>query len=414
MNGSTIEELERRLDELQKVKVFDENVRGGVDRLLASTSNVEEERDPDMKVRLLFLRCKALTLLPIFSMEAEQGCGAALKLRHDRPDLWVLLSECLARRNATREACDALDNALRLDPHNVEALCQYSRLLRTLSSDPKLTPAERLQHLNDSVARGKAAAAARPTNTDGWQCYSIALLSKALSNGVDIAGAQHALQAMRQAARISPEDPDVRFNKGGIEGFLGHFGNAACDFLAAYEVDRKRLKGTKQVLEDHLTVLRRAESRIKSAHQAGKRNFLSLLAKVPSSTDGVTIKEVVEGSATTPCRVTVGTVDVLSEPTMEPMVVLAAEKSGEFLLLLFYGLKRGSIKGNNTIISLLFPGSTPVRVTHEVPGIPFLETSSHTATHTQVFVDLKTTLVNGEPVPSHMRVSPKLSSRMFM
>ncbi|RNF06978.1 tetratricopeptide repeat domain 5 [Trypanosoma conorhini] len=414
MSGLTIEELERRLDGLQKVKVFDERVRGGVERLLASTPNFEEERDPETKVRLLFLRCKALTLLPSYSREAEQACGAALKLRHDRPDLWVLLSECLARRNATREACDALDNALHIDAHNVEALCQYSRLLRTLSSDSKLTQTERLQHLNDSVARGKAAAAACPTSTDAWNCYSIALLSKALSSGVDIAGAKQALQAMRQAARLSPEDPDVRFNKGGIEGLLGHFGNAACDFLAAYEADKTRLKGTKQMLENHLTVLRRAESRIHTARQAGKRNFASLLAKLPSSPDAVAVKSVLEGSATAPCRVTVGAVDVLSEPTMEPTVLLAAEKSGEFLLLLLYGLRQGSVKGNNTTISLSFPDSTPVRVTHEVPDISFLETSAHTATYTQVFVDLKTTLINGQPVPSRMLVSPTLFSTMFV
>ncbi|RNC42357.1 tetratricopeptide repeat domain 5 [Trypanosoma cruzi] len=414
MDDTTIVELERRLDELKKVKVFDEKVREGVGSLIASMPNPDEERDPEKKVRLLLLRCKALTLLPTYSMEAEQGCGAALKLCHDRPELWVLLSECLTRRKATREACDALDNALRIDAQNMDALCQYSRLLRSLSSDSKLTPAERLRHLNESVACAKAAAAACPTSTDGWHCYSIALLSKALSNGVEIAGAQRALQAMRQAALISPEDPDVRFNKGAIEGLLGHFGNAACDFLAAYEVDQKRLKGTRQMLENHLTVLRRAESQITTSRQTGKRPFASLLAKLPSFPDAVTINAILNGSVTSPCHVTVGVVDILSENSMEPLVVLAAEKSGEFLLLLFYGLVRGAIKVNNSIISLSFPECTPVRVMHEVPDIPFLEARAHKSTYTQIFVDFKTTLLNGEPIPSRMLVSPKLSSRLFV
>ncbi|PWV07174.1 hypothetical protein C3747_104g127 [Trypanosoma cruzi] len=149
---------------------------------------------------------------------------------------------------------------------------------------------------------------------------------------------------MRQAALISPEDPDVRFNKGAIEGLLGHFGNAACDFLAAYEVDQKRLKGTRQMLENHLTVLRRAESQITTSRQTGKRPFASLLAKLPSFPDAVTINAILNGSVTSPCHVTVGVVDILSENSMEPLVVLAAEKSGEFLLLLFYGLVRGAIK----------------------------------------------------------------------
>ncbi|KEG15480.1 tetratricopeptide repeat domain 5 [Trypanosoma grayi] len=412
--NDTIDDLEKRLDELTKIRVFDDDVRRGVDLIVESMPNPDQERDPAMKVRLLILRCKALTLLPVFSMEAERDCTAALKLQHEKPELWVILSECLARRKADREACDALDNALRIDAHNVNALCQYSRLLRSISSDPKLTPAERRQHLCDAVMRGKAAVTACPTDEEGWHCYSIALLSEALADGVDIAGVQKALQAMRQAARISPSDPDVRFNKGAIEGLLGNFGVAACDYLAAYEADPRRLKGTKQLLEDHLAVLRRAQSRIEGARQAGKRVFASLLAKLPSTLDNATMKAVLEGGAETPCRVTVGVVDVLSEPTMEPLVVLSAEKSGDYVLLLFYGLQRSALKISDTTITLIFPGSRPVRVQHHVPAIPLLESSAHSCTYTQVHVDLKTTLVNGTPIPSRMLASPKVSSRLFV
>ncbi|ORC90708.1 tetratricopeptide repeat domain 5 [Trypanosoma theileri] len=412
--NDTIGELESKLDELTRIKVFDDDVRSGVDSLLESMPNPDEERDPDRRIRLLVLRCKALTLLPVFSMEAERDCSAALKLRHDRPDLWVLLSECLARRRATREACDALDHALRLDAANVEALCQYSRLLRGLSADPQVPAGERQRHLLEAVARGKAAASAAPGCADGWHSYAIALLSAALADGVDLAGVRRAALAMRQAATLASSDPDVRFNKAAIEGLLGHFGTAACDLLAAHEADPRRLPGTLRLLEDHIAILRRARSRIDSAQQTGKRAFAALLAKLPTPAEGATTRNLLEGQTMPTCRITVGVVDVLSESTMEPMVVLAAEKSGEFVLLLFYGLQRNAIKINDTIITLSFPGSTVLRVQHDVPAVPLLDSSSFESTYTQVFVDLKTTLVNGSPIPARMLLPPRISSRLFV
>nr|CCC91171.1 conserved hypothetical protein [Trypanosoma congolense IL3000] len=407
-------QLEKELEELSSIKVFDENVRKGVDRILANMPNPDEEHNTEEKVRLYVLSCKALLLLPSFSKDSERYCTAALKLRGDRPDLWVLLSECLEQRNANKEACEALDKALQLDSKNLKALCQYSQIMRILSADPKLPPQERTKCLSKSVERAKEAAAVCPTEAAGWHSYGVALLSEALSSGVNIAAVRRSLMSLAQAARLDPTDPDIRFNKSVIEAMLGNFGVATQDLLVAYKEDPKRLKGTRKRLEQYDSIVRRAVSLSESMQGTGKKTFSTMLSKLSKYKNSMTLKEISEKEPVSSCGLTVGVVDILSEPVMEPMVVLAADKGGEFVLLLLHGLLRDAIKLKDAVITLSVPASKPVKVFHDMPAIPFLDTNAYSCTFTHVIVDINTTIINGAPISPQMRVSPQVSTRLFV
>ncbi|CBH11985.1 hypothetical protein, conserved [Trypanosoma brucei gambiense DAL972] len=376
--------------------------------------NPDKQHSPEEKVRLYVLRCKALLLLPSYSKDSERCCSAALKLRNDRPDLWVLLSECFTQRGATKEACEALDNALRLDSRNEKALSQYSQVLRIRSADSKLPLQESRKYLSEAVLRAKEAVAVSPASASCWHLYGIALLSEALSNGMNVEGAQRSLKALEQASRIEPRDPDVCYNKGAVEGVLGYFGSASCDLLTALEEDPHRLKGARKQLEDYLSIIRRAISMTESMQRTGKKAFTSLVTKLAKHVDSMTLREALERETSSLCKVSVGVVDVLSETTMEPMVVLSVDRVGEFCLLLFHGIRRGTFKMRDAVVTLTVPKSNPVRVTHEVPAIPFLDTSAYSCSYVQVIVDVDSTIVNGAPISSQMRVPPQVSTRLFI
>ncbi|KAG8341461.1 hypothetical protein TRVL_07709 [Trypanosoma vivax] len=414
MTQGSVAELEKELEALSEIRVFNDHVQTGVDRILGLMPRPDEERNPEEKVRLLTLRSRARLLLPVFSAEAERDCSAALKLCGDRADLWVLLSECLLRRNASREACSALDNALQADERNVKALCQYSQVLRSMSSDASLTPAERKQYIADSVIRAKTAVAACPTNADGWHSYGISLLSEALASGTNISGACKSLQAFQRAASLVPSDPDIRCNKSTVEGLLGNFGNAAVDLIAALEADSVRLKGTEKQLELFVTTLRHVQSRMECLKQSGGKPLRTLMAKLSKRTVGTTVKDVLEGKAPTPCTVVLGVLDVLGESSMEPLVTLAMDRNKEFVLLLFYGLRRGALKINNSIVTISAPPSVVTQVEHHVPAVPLLDTKELSMSCIQVYADTNSTLVNDAPISPHMQVQPRMSSRLFV
>jgi len=86
------------------------------------------------KIKILLLRARTNLLLPVFSADAEADLNRALKLDQTSADPLILLSECLWRKNALKEACEAIESALRIKPGAAAALCQQSRLLRSLVS----------------------------------------------------------------------------------------------------------------------------------------------------------------------------------------------------------------------------------------------------------------------------------------
>lgn len=392
--------LEQQLHQLRRVKIFDESVRAGAERIIASLPSPEDVRDPSTKVRILILRCDALLLLPSVSKEAEKDVHAALKLKQASPDMWVSLAECLLRRNAFQEACDALDNALRETPTDVTALCKYSQIQRNRCGESGVTPSQKTAYLEDAVDKARMAVQSNVNDSEAWNALSLSLLSKVTAEGMSSAGARKALSAMQQARNHCDDDPDIFYNKAVLESLCGNFGNAVADFLSANSLDSKRLKGTRNLCSANLGILMRAISRMKNATGIGRGEFKKTLAKLSMSTP--------PGSSES---TSLAVVDVISESTMQPLVVLTTDSNGDFSFLLFYLVNSTPFK-IGSIVTLPAP-TMHVEVHHKVPSIPFLESAPLSLNMKHYFGDANSVLVNGSPLPSHCRVPVQVSSRLF-
>jgi tetratricopeptide (TPR) repeat protein len=399
---TTLDALEKEVAELKKIRVFNDTVRKGAEQVLASVPPPDKEKDPNTKVRILLLRSRAALLLPRVSRQAEKDLNAALKLQPGSADTWVELSECLLRRNAFKEACDALDSGLRVDPQHTEALCKYSQIQRNRCGEAGVTPEQRKAFLDDAVSKSRAAVAVDIDNAEAWNTLALSLLSKATLEGMTFGGARKALSAMLQAEKKAPEDPDVPYNKGVLESLLGHFGTAAMDFWRAYQLDSDRLKGTRQLCEANTKVLLRAQNRMKTVNGIGKREFKKLCTRVEQAHK----KYSQNASAKL-----VGVVDIITEPTMQPVTLLVSDEKGNFGMVLLHEVRSTTFKIGDV---LAYAASTPVEtVTHSVTAGPAVSEGSVDLTIEHVYPNAKAMLVNGQPLPSSAHVPLQMTSRLF-
>ncbi|KPI84796.1 hypothetical protein ABL78_6146 [Leptomonas seymouri] len=399
---TSLDVLEKEVADLKKNRVFNDAVRKGAEHVLATLPSPDKANDTNTKVRLLLLRSRAALLLPPVSREAEKDLNAALKLQQGSADTWVALSECLLRRNAFKEACDALDSALRVDPTHTEALCKYSQIQRNRCGESGVTPEQRKAYLEDAVVKGHAAVASNIDDADAWNTLALSLLSKATLEGMTFEGARKALSAMLQAEKKAPEDPDVPYNKAVLESLLGHYGTAAMDYWKAYQLDKDRLKGTRYLCEVNTKVLLRMLNRMKAVCGIGRREFNKLCARVEQS----------QKKYTQPASVRVmGVVDVVTEPTMQPVALLVSDEKGNFGVLLMLEVRSTTFKIGDLIA---YVASTPVeKVTHRITAGPAVGEEAIELTIEHAYPNAKTMLVNGQPLPNSAHVPLQMSSRLF-
>ncbi|AYU81151.1 Protein of unknown function - conserved [Leishmania donovani] len=394
--------LEKEVADLKRVRVFNETVRTGVERVLASLPSPENEKDTSTKARILLLRSQATLLLPRVSREAEKDLNAALKLQPGSTTTWVELSECLLRRNAFKEACDALDNALRVNPAHTEALCKYSQIQRNRCGEEGVTAEQRKAYLEDAVAKARAAVGSNVDDADAWNTLALSLLSKVTLEGMTFDGVRKALAAMQQAERKCPEDPDVPYNKAVLESLLGHFGAAAMDYWKAHALDKDRLKGTRHLSEENAKVLLRAQSRMRTSSGIGKRDFQRIRTRIEQAHKKYT--------QSTSAKV-VGVLDIVTEPTMQPVTLLVSDGKGDFGLLLLHEVRPTCFKIGDVIA---YPVTTPVEtITHNVVACPGVVEEPLKLTLNHAYPNPKGILVNGQPLPSSAHVPLQMSSRLF-
>lgn len=404
MSSSLLDELEKELAELSKIKIYNEEVKNGAASILDRLPS-PEDKGVDDKVRILLMRCKVRLLQPKVSKEAEEDINTILKLNKGSAETWVELSECLFRRNACKEALDALENALRLDPNYIPALCQYSQIQRNRCGTENFTAAEKQSLLEDAVSKAKAAIQIDPESGEAWNALSLSLLSKSTLLGATREELRKSYAAMQQAEAKEPEDPDVHYNKGMLESLTGHFGAAASEFGKAYSLDQYRLKGTKAAYEENLDVLRRINSSMQNSKGIGKREFKKMCKNLDSF---IKKNGDVQGEVINFC-----VINIVSEPLMQPVSLLVIDPSHKFSLLLFYQVKSGAFKIGDVVSA---PSRTLQRedVVHRVDAVPAFGSSDTTEVALpHIFGESNAVMVNGRRIPESFRASLQVSSRLF-
>ncbi|CUG91054.1 Hypothetical protein, putative [Bodo saltans] len=419
-----MDELDARVNQLSQL-VFNDDVKAAVEDILSKAPNPETCGTADQKIRAYLLRARAKLLLPVFSKEAELEINKALKLNQKAPDTWVTLSEAYWRRNALREARDALDSALRVDPKHQGALTQYSRILRSMCSAPDTPNDQKLVLLKESEDKAREAVAVNPEDGDAWSVLGVAILQQAVGKGMELPLMKKSLAALNQACTKIPTNPDVYFNRAVVHGVFGHFGAAVADYVKAYELDPKGLKRARTVAEEYTTLLVKLHKKLVAGFGGmTERDFSKNIAsKLPAKgKDGsqifVSLMDVLDKHITVNKDnnqvqwVAVKVLDLVSSPNEQPLAYYVIDKEGTSCLLLAYRVTSAAIKIGDTVM-VPFPPSSAANLGHQLPDIPMFDVKAINITAPTMVVEPSTLIVNGSPIPAKCFQMPQLGTRQF-
>lgn len=414
MTTLTLPELEGKWADLETMntklysKEIEEKIQFIIDHLPPLS---EDPTKADDTARVLEISCNTRMLRPAVCKEAEEDINKILRMNKGSAETWVSLSECLLRRNACKEASEALNNALRLEPKSIPALCKYSQVLRCrCASKEKLPLDEKKKLLDDAIKMSKSAVELDVQNGEAWNSLSLSLLSRVTLEGASKEDLRRAFSAIQQSVRLCPDDPDVHFNKGMMESLLGRFDTAAVELIRAHELDRNGLKVAKAAYEENVGILRRICSTIENTKGVGKKDFIKCVKELEFFSKKYGNQNGTIGHFSV--------LNVVSAPTMQPVVLLTLDVHNRFVLLLIYQVRSGAFRIGETvsvpITDLEVENSKPLMSQRVEPYPPFDQTEPVEVNLPRFFVDCPHLLqINGREVPEGFRASLQVSAKLF-
>jgi tetratricopeptide (TPR) repeat protein len=456
-------DISKRIDDLAR-RVYSDAVKAETEAVLAELPSPDQAGlDAARKARVLTLRARARLILPAYSKEAEADLSKALKLRPGDTAAWVAMSECLWKRDALKEARDALDSALSVDPKCVPALAQLSRILRAFCSRKEIPSEERVQLMELSVAKAKEAVAIDMTSGEAWAALGIALMQQTVALGMDLGLLRKALQALTQAGRRNEQDPDIAYNRGVVRKCLGEYGAACSDFAKAYELDPAGLSTALKEKQSVAALLAGFQGVIAAftttttapaaagtstdaapgaattaAAAAGsssdtkqqrdfKKNVLSKLPLVDAANPNrefVPLRAILAKSAGAAASdnqqatwAALRVIELVSSPSDQPLCYMAVDREGTFCALLVYRVLPAAMSAGD-VAFVPFPPTGIARHEHKYTTAPTdaravsavertLDLISVTAEPTALFV-------NGAPIAKSNFKMPLLATRQFV
>jgi tetratricopeptide (TPR) repeat protein len=153
---------------------------------------------------------------------AHALCMAILNREPLYPDAYYLLALIAAEHGNYRKALDVIERALRLDRQRAEFHAQRARLLIALRRPREATDAAFL------------ALRLQPKDAFTFDTIGVALTR---------AGAQlEALEPLRAAVRLAPDNAAYRYNLGAALQFTGDFAGAEAEYRAALQLDARHYR----------------------------------------------------------------------------------------------------------------------------------------------------------------------------
>jgi tetratricopeptide (TPR) repeat protein len=423
---ANVDAIKQRLDVLSR-KVYSEEIKQEALSIIQSLAGVESsEANAAKKAASLVLRARARLLLPAYDKDAEADLAKALKLRAADTEAWIAMSECLWKREALKEARDALESALASDPEHVGALCQLSRIVRAqcgkLSGSANAAE-EQTALLNTAVEKARAALRVDPTSAEAWACLGVALMQQTVAMGMDLSILRKASQALTQAGKGAEPHPDIVYNRGVARKCLGEYGAALADFKLAYELDPKGLAGAKREVQQVTTMLNGFAGVVNTyrGDQVRSRDLKAkVLNKLPLA-DAATKREfqplraVLARGSQGPVWSCVRVIELISSPNEQPLCYMAVDRDATFCAVLVYRTSPKALKGGD-VLFIPFP---PAAISSQAHTLPETEIEGKTIAAASievvsVIVEPTVVFVNGAPIAKSLILNPQLATRQFV
>lgn len=319
--------------------------------------------------KFLYLRGKALNVLPEHSPEAEQCLSRAVKQDPTLVDAWNCLGECYWKAGNVTQAYNCFKGALGQE-RNKESLRNLSVVLRQMGKDQ----AEQEAYVKESISKAKEAVAIDVTDGKSWTILGNAYMSMFFAHDQDAELLKRSQSAYSQAEKDKEavEDPDLHFNRGTLHLYMENYGDAVIALTMAARLDpswalvQQKLESTRQFLRNmNEAIVTKGKlkakrlSAITSDLLAREKAFADAEGKEPTLVSG--LKEGSNDSA-----VFIGAI-VATYSTMDyiPLGCVLIDSTSECISLTVYNLARTTQFGIGDVLTIPCPDLRCIAVLQE-------------------------------------------------
>ncbi|GFG36093.1 hypothetical protein Cfor_03666 [Coptotermes formosanus] len=172
---------------------------------------ITEDAEQENRTMYLYLKGRALNVMPQHSKEAEELLSRAVKLDPKLVDAWNELGECYWKKDNIEEAKNCFYGAL-LHARNKVSLRNLSMILR---QEQVASAQQRLDNIKQGVAYAKEAVELDANDGISWAVLGNAYLSSFFTLSQDPRTLKFCMSAYQRAEKdvVARSSPDLHYNK---------------------------------------------------------------------------------------------------------------------------------------------------------------------------------------------------------
>ncbi|XP_069686629.1 tetratricopeptide repeat protein 5-like [Periplaneta americana] len=173
--------------------------------------NLKERAEQENRAMYLYLKGRALNVMPHHSKEAEEVLSRAVKLDPKLVEAWNELGECYWKKDDIEEAKNCFSGAL-LHARNKVSLRNLSMILR---QEKAASNKQRSENIEQGVAYAKEAVQLDANDGTSWAVLGNAYLSSFFTISQNPRTLKSCMSAYQQAEKdvVARSNPDLHYNK---------------------------------------------------------------------------------------------------------------------------------------------------------------------------------------------------------
>ncbi|XP_021916579.1 tetratricopeptide repeat protein 5-like isoform X2 [Zootermopsis nevadensis] len=196
---------------LDKAGQKNDDVENEMKNTLNCFESLKESAEQENRTMYLYLKGRALNVMPQHSKEAEEVLSRAVKLDPKLVEAWNELGECYWKKDNFEEAKNCFSGAL-LHARNKVSLRNLSMILR---QEKVASAQQRSDNIEKGVAYAKEAVQLDPNDGTSWAVLGNAYLSSFFTLSQNPQVLKSCISAYQQAEKdiVARSNPDLHYNK---------------------------------------------------------------------------------------------------------------------------------------------------------------------------------------------------------
>lgn len=305
---------------------------------------------PDLHVRGLFLKGRAVSFLPGQEKQAEDLLSKAIKLQPTLLEAWNALGEVHWNTQSYQRARECFEHALQYCGANAVSLRSLSMVLRAVdgeaaASDDEALAAKRAANFAEALEKAKEAVALDASDPESWETLGNAYVGDFFVNARRPDELNRALIAYAKAEaaydKLGKSNPSLQLNRGMAAKYIEDYDLALRSFKKAQEIGAANAaaQGQKVVeLVQRVAGYAQRKGDLKAKHL---KELLDDFRQGDAPQRSLRDLRAGEGSSSAPLVARAAV--ILDRQDEMPVIVICCDSHGDFFALSLYNAQQSKV-----------------------------------------------------------------------